>query len=313
MADRWPVVLEAFGLIAALEDLAEQIEADTSLAVQIDVERAGDRPPPAIERVVWRVAQIAVDNAVRHAAASTITVTLWVEPDRVSLRVTDDGRGFDPAASDIRRPGCARPGGCPAAGRGDRRVRRLRDSARRRHDRPPGLGGPRHPPPVRQSRRARLGGIVAAVLAGAVATSLLSGCSLFDPAPLIVDGLSAGGPASCGTCDQPQARPPCNLDPCDSIAAIARQHHRRDVPGHPAVVSISFHGEGYYPGPSGEKILHTRSGSLIVAVATFVDGTRHAVSVYLRRRRLPVAPDSASTVRRATPDANPGPVEMTIA
>jgi hypothetical protein len=40
MADRWPVVLEAFGLVAALEDLAERIEADSRLAVQIDVGRA---------------------------------------------------------------------------------------------------------------------------------------------------------------------------------------------------------------------------------------------------------------------------------
>jgi signal transduction histidine kinase len=98
MADRWPVVLEAFGVVAALEDLAERIETDTGLAVQIDVERAGERPPPAIERTAWRVAQIAVDNAARHAQASTIRLTVGVDVDRISLSITDDGGGFDTAA-----------------------------------------------------------------------------------------------------------------------------------------------------------------------------------------------------------------------
>ena len=105
MADRWPVVLEAFGLVAALEDLAERIEADSRLAVLIDVERAGQRPPPAIERAAWRVAQIAIDNAARHAKANEVALTVSVDPDRVTLAIADDGRGFDPAV-----PGAVRTG-----------------------------------------------------------------------------------------------------------------------------------------------------------------------------------------------------------
>jgi signal transduction histidine kinase len=111
MADRWPVVLEAFGLVAALEDLAERIEADGGPPVEIDVgpgSRAGtdaaQRPPPAVERAAWRVAQLAVDNAVRHAAPSLIRVGIAVGPDRVELTMADDGTGFDPAA-----PGAVRP------------------------------------------------------------------------------------------------------------------------------------------------------------------------------------------------------------
>ncbi|HEX2753989.1 MAG TPA: ATP-binding protein [Candidatus Limnocylindrales bacterium] len=105
MADRWPVVLEAFGLVAALEDLAERIEADTSLGVQIDVERAGDRPPPTIERAAWRVAQLAVDNAARHAEASLVTVTVSVDVERLVLAIADDGRGFDPDTAGAVRAG----------------------------------------------------------------------------------------------------------------------------------------------------------------------------------------------------------------
>jgi signal transduction histidine kinase len=104
MADRWPVILEAFGLIAALEDLAERVEADARLAIQIDVGRAAGRPPVAVERAAGRVAQIAVDNAVRHGAPSSITIAVSVEPDRVGLAITDDGRGFDPSAVPANRP-----------------------------------------------------------------------------------------------------------------------------------------------------------------------------------------------------------------
>ena len=105
MANRWPVVLEAFGLVAALEDLAERIETDTGRAVQIDVDRAGDRPPPAIERTAWRIAELSIDNATRHAEASDIAVRVAVDGDRVSLAIADDGRGFDPTA-----PGSVRTG-----------------------------------------------------------------------------------------------------------------------------------------------------------------------------------------------------------
>ena len=105
MADRWPVVLEAFGLVAALEDLAERVETDGHLAVQIDVERAGERPPPAVERAAWRVAQVTVDNAVRHAHPSVITVTVSVDRDCLVLAIADDGTGFDPTAAGAIRIG----------------------------------------------------------------------------------------------------------------------------------------------------------------------------------------------------------------
>jgi signal transduction histidine kinase len=100
MADRWPVVLEAFGLVAALEDLAERTEADTASAVQVvlEIDRAAGRPRPEIERTTWRIAQLALDNAVRHAAATRITIVVAVAPDRVRLSVADDGRGLDSAA-----------------------------------------------------------------------------------------------------------------------------------------------------------------------------------------------------------------------
>ena len=96
MADRWPVVLEVFGLVEALEDLAELTEADGAIQVTIEVASAAGRPRREIERTAWRIAQLAVDNAIRHAGAARITIGIAVAPERLRLSVADDGRGFEP-------------------------------------------------------------------------------------------------------------------------------------------------------------------------------------------------------------------------
>jgi signal transduction histidine kinase len=103
MADRWPVVLEAFGLVAALEDLAERTEGGSPIQVVLEIDGVVDRPRPEIERTTWRIAQLALDNAVRHAAATHVTIGIACASDRVRLSVADDGRGFDPR--DPSRPG----------------------------------------------------------------------------------------------------------------------------------------------------------------------------------------------------------------
>ena len=97
MADRWPVVLDAFGLIPALEDLAERTEAESPVQVILEIGRVADRPRPEIERTAWRIAQLALDNAIRHAVATHVTIAIAYAPERVWLSIADDGRGFDPA------------------------------------------------------------------------------------------------------------------------------------------------------------------------------------------------------------------------
>ncbi|GAA3423399.1 hypothetical protein GCM10018953_05820 [Streptosporangium nondiastaticum] len=62
---------------------------------------------PAAGAAVLRVAQEALHNAARHAAARTVTVRLGCEGDRLVLEVRDDGRGFDVAAATGRGLGVA--------------------------------------------------------------------------------------------------------------------------------------------------------------------------------------------------------------
>ena len=56
--------------------------------------------PTAVEEELYRIAQEALNNSLKHAQATSITVRITVTPDkqRVVLEVADDGRGFDPQA-----------------------------------------------------------------------------------------------------------------------------------------------------------------------------------------------------------------------
>lgn len=111
MADRWPLVLETFGLVEALEDLAERTEAEAGVQVGLEIvgqeiDVGGGRPRPDVERTAWRIAQVALDNAVRHAAAREISMTVAVSAQRVRLEIADDGRGFSAeTAADAVRSG----------------------------------------------------------------------------------------------------------------------------------------------------------------------------------------------------------------
>lgn len=101
---RESLVLDEFGLVAALEWLAERTEERSPLEVTIDLDDEASADPPAsipreIARAVFRVALLAVDNAVRHASANHLSIELRLDPATGSLVIADDGRGFDPAAT----------------------------------------------------------------------------------------------------------------------------------------------------------------------------------------------------------------------
>jgi two-component system NarL family sensor kinase len=55
--------------------------------------------PDVANTVLFRLAQEALTNIERHAGASSINITLAGEADGVTLRIRDDGHGFDAEAS----------------------------------------------------------------------------------------------------------------------------------------------------------------------------------------------------------------------
>lgn len=66
------------------------------LAVQVDVDGLADLPRPLTVEVC-AIAEEALENVVRHSAASTASLSLAALPDALELRIRDDGTGFDPA------------------------------------------------------------------------------------------------------------------------------------------------------------------------------------------------------------------------
>ncbi len=91
-----PPGLNAGGLGAALEDLTAQA-AGAGVTPTVTVTGIEDTPDHVVA-LVWRVAQEAIRNAVRHADATTVRVEVLGEGRQVTLTVRDDGVGFDAGA-----------------------------------------------------------------------------------------------------------------------------------------------------------------------------------------------------------------------
>lgn len=96
-----PPALHTEGLRAALTDLVATLEA-RGIAVELDV-RVGDGLTETAESLVYRVAQEAVRNVVRHARATAVQLSVVEENRWLQLQVSDDGQGFDPSASSRSR------------------------------------------------------------------------------------------------------------------------------------------------------------------------------------------------------------------
>jgi signal transduction histidine kinase len=95
--------LEAATLPAALNRLVERVGDELGIDARMRVEGAERALPPGHDIVLMRVGQEAVANVRKHAGASRLDLELVFDPTTTVLRISDDGRGFDPAAE--RRSG----------------------------------------------------------------------------------------------------------------------------------------------------------------------------------------------------------------
>lgn len=88
----YPPLLQTRGLPDAIAAVARR----SPLSLRTEVEPVG-RAPEAVETALYFVALEALTNAAKHAPDSTVTLTLKRSDDVLTLRVTDDGPGFDAA------------------------------------------------------------------------------------------------------------------------------------------------------------------------------------------------------------------------
>ncbi len=105
MAERRLVVLEEFGIVEAIEWLVGRAEERASMAIQLSVDdRSTDlRPPREVERAAFRVAQLAVENVLQHAAPGRLELQVLARADEVRIAVVDDGPGMQSTSSDRER------------------------------------------------------------------------------------------------------------------------------------------------------------------------------------------------------------------
>jgi len=89
-----PSILEEAGLVGALQARLEAVEVRSGFQTAFQVE--GERClPPSVEAELYRVAQEALNNVLKHAQAKQVTVRLQFDEARLCLTIRDDGLGFD--------------------------------------------------------------------------------------------------------------------------------------------------------------------------------------------------------------------------
>jgi signal transduction histidine kinase len=94
-----PSALDDFGLAAALERLAETFSERSGIKTSIET-NLDERLPPEVETALYRVAQEALTNVVKHAGAEKVSIVVSKRDGWVAATIDDDGRGF--ATSDVR-------------------------------------------------------------------------------------------------------------------------------------------------------------------------------------------------------------------
>lgn len=84
------------GLVESLRLECDRISRLGTVAVRFESTRLPDELPPQAQLVVFRMAQEVLNNALKHADAQTLTVTMTLLEGRLLLDLADDGQGFSP-------------------------------------------------------------------------------------------------------------------------------------------------------------------------------------------------------------------------
>ncbi len=90
-----PPVLRDFGLVEALRDLCEKVQRATGLNVPFTYDGEPFHASPDTEVMFYRVVQELFNNAIKHAQASEVRVTMLRRGPQLTLTFTDNGVGFE--------------------------------------------------------------------------------------------------------------------------------------------------------------------------------------------------------------------------
>lgn len=105
-----PVALDDVGLHGALSNYIEEWVTRSGVKVDLESDMEGERLPAVVETALYRVAQEALTNVVKHAHARQVSLTLQRRGPEVVMVVEDDGVGFVPEQVSSRSAGRRRMG-----------------------------------------------------------------------------------------------------------------------------------------------------------------------------------------------------------
>ncbi|MBL8824060.1 MAG: PAS domain S-box protein [Planctomycetia bacterium] len=99
-----PAKLEQLGLIKSLRSLCRELSSTHDVVIDYDIEELDFSLPVNTSLCFYRIAQEALNNAIKHADAEIIEVQLKSMDHHLVMTIQDDGRGFDPESSN-EKPG----------------------------------------------------------------------------------------------------------------------------------------------------------------------------------------------------------------
>lgn len=94
--DLMPAVLNEFGLVTAIQKVAEDISENSNIKVQLKQKGNIESIGRTIKTYLFRILQEALNNTIRHSKATKVLISIEVENNFLTLDYRDNGIGFDP-------------------------------------------------------------------------------------------------------------------------------------------------------------------------------------------------------------------------
>jgi signal transduction histidine kinase len=92
----YPTHLEYLGLAKALKRLCDECRSGKNISIHLTMGNLPDQLQPSISLSLYRIAQETMHNIITHSRAKKVQVELGADDTQISLRIIDDGVGFDP-------------------------------------------------------------------------------------------------------------------------------------------------------------------------------------------------------------------------
>jgi signal transduction histidine kinase len=92
----YPTHLEYLGLAKALKRLCDECRSGKNISIHLTMGNLPDQLQPSISLSLYRIAQETMHNIITHSRAKNVQVELGADDTQISLRIIDDGVGFDP-------------------------------------------------------------------------------------------------------------------------------------------------------------------------------------------------------------------------